>query len=256
MCMVRFFIFKTLLKNINTLQDFFIFHRYFFFYLLFLFFCNIISTWLNQLLNTKMFSSLHIITQQHPTVSITNFQLSIQVFLHNFFNVISTIESMVCKLSNHMIVLIWLPILLFFFFDIMSYISIRFLLNSSKSITSTWFLLETHTHTITIRIYYHFGELCYWLALPRHIIYYSTLFICIALCQSNCVSFYSGFNNLSYLGYLLRTLGFRPFFFFLTCLILYCYLFAFTPCFFIFWFTLYTIYTCLIFRLSLCRGIR
>lgn len=203
-----------------------------------------------------MFSSLHIITQQHPTVSITNFQLSIQVFLHNFFNVISTIESMVCKLSNHMIVLIWLPILLFFFFDIMSYISIRFLLNSSKSITSTWFLLETHTHTITIRIYYHFGELCYWLALPRHIIYYSTLFICIALCQSNCVSFYSGFNNLSYLGYLLRTLGFRPFFFFLTCLILYCYLFAFTPCFFIFWFTLYTIYTCLIFRLSLCRGIR
>lgn len=256
MCMVRFFIFKTLLKNINTLQDFFIFHRYFFFYLLFLFFCNIISTWLNQLLNTKMFSSLHIITQQHPTVSITNFQLSIQVFLHNFFNVISTIESMVCKLSNHMIVLIWLPILLFFFFDIMSYISIRFLLNSSKSITSTWFLLETHIHTITIHIYYHFGELCYWLALPRHIIYYSTLFICIALCQSNCVSFYSGFNNLSYLGYLLRTLGFRPFFFFLTCLILYCYLFAFTPCFFIFWFTLYTIYTCLIFRLSLCRGIR
>lgn len=213
MCMVRFFIFKTLLKNINTLQDFFIFHRYFFFYLLFLFFCNIISTWLNQLLNTKMFSSLHIITQQHPTVSITNFQLSIQVFLHNFFNVISTIESMVCKLSNHMIVLIWLPILLFFFFDIMSYISIRFLLNSSKSITSTWFLLETHTHTITIRIYYHFGELCYWLALPRHIIYYSTLFICIALSQSNCVSFYSGLNNLSYLGYLLRTLGFRPFFF-------------------------------------------
>lgn len=203
-----------------------------------------------------MFSSLHIITQQHPTVSITNFQLSIQVFLHNFFNVISTIESMVCKLSNHMIVLIWLPILLFFFFDIMSYISIRFLLNSSKSITSTWFLLETHIHTITIHIYYHFGELCYWLALPRHIIYYSTLFICIALCQSNCVSFYSGFNNLSYLGYLLRTLGFRPFFFFLTCLILYCYLFAFTPCFFIFWFTLYTIYTCLIFRLSLCRGIR
>lgn len=242
MCMVRFFIFKTLLKNINTLQDFFIFHRYFFFYLLFLFFCNIISTWLNQLLNTKMFSSLHIITQQHPTVSITNFQLSIQVFLHNFFNVISTIESMVCKLSNHMIVLIWLPILLFFFFDIMSYISIRFLLNSSKSITSTWFLLETHIHTITIHIYYHFGELCYWLALPRHIIYYSTLFICIALCQSNCVSFYSGFNNLSYLGYLLRTLGFRPFFFFLPvwfCTVIYLHLHL----VFLFFDSLYTQYT-------------
>lgn len=189
-----------------------------------------------------MFSSLHIITQQHPTVSITNFQLSIQVFLHNFFNVISTIESMVCKLSNHMIVLIWLPILLFFFFDIMSYISIRFLLNSSKSITSTWFLLETHTHTITIRIYYHFGELCYWLALPRHIIYYSTLFICIALSQSNCVSFYSGLNNLSYLGYLLRTLGFRPFFFFLPvwfCTVIYLHLHL----VFLFFDSLYTQYT-------------
>ncbi|RCK63115.1 hypothetical protein Cantr_10412 [Candida viswanathii] len=84
-----------------------------------------------------MFSSLHIITQQHPSVSIINYQLSIQLFLHNFFNAISTLESAICKLSNHMIVLIWLPILLFFFFDIMSYISIRFLLNSPRPITAT-----------------------------------------------------------------------------------------------------------------------
>lgn len=83
-----------------------------------------------------MFSSLHIITQHHPQVSLINFQLSIELFLHNFINAISTLESMVCKLSNHMILLIWLPILLFFFFDIMSYVSVRFLLNSPKSFTS------------------------------------------------------------------------------------------------------------------------
>ncbi|KAL6449560.1 hypothetical protein SBY92_004474 [Candida maltosa Xu316] len=56
----------------------------------------------------------------------------------SLLSIVSSVEGVLCKISNHIILLIWFPIVLFFLIDVVGYLGVRLLLaNSSKSISST-----------------------------------------------------------------------------------------------------------------------
>ena len=81
-----------------------------------------------------MFQHLNIIatTQQlqhnTPTMLLSQYQ-TYQLFINQLISIFASFESLLCKVSNRIIFIIWFPIILFFIFDIVSCLSVKLLLN-------------------------------------------------------------------------------------------------------------------------------
>lgn len=81
-----------------------------------------------------MFQHLNIISTtqqlQHntPTMLLSQYQ-TYQLFINQLISIFASFESLLCKVSNRIIFIIWFPIILFFIFDIVSCLSVKLLLN-------------------------------------------------------------------------------------------------------------------------------